>query len=63
MRRALTFVLVVLGVLAAERSSAQLTMTNFGEGGSGGAPLVACGSGVIDLSAGCTITVMLRLGP
>jgi hypothetical protein len=37
-------------------SSGQLNVTGLG-------PSTPCGTGVIDLSAGCTITVMLRLGP
>ena len=37
-------------------STGRLNVTGLG-------PSAPCGMGVIDLSAGCTITVMLRLGP
>ena len=37
-------------------SAGRLSVTGLG-------PSAACGTGVIDLSAGCTITVALGLGP
>ena len=71
--RALTTILLLAALLS---SSADARM--FGRGreglgmgklgaagskGSNGIPPVTCGTGVIDLSAGCTITVTLGLGP
>ena len=57
--------LTIATVLAAlcSLSQAQLMNTGIGEGGQGGIPLANCGTGVISMAAGCTITVMLRLGP
>lgn len=45
---------IVLLALAAIPASAQLLTTGVGQGGFGGAAVAACGTGVIDLSTGCT---------
>jgi hypothetical protein len=61
--RVLLIILAVLA-LAAPMASAQLMMTGYGPGSAANStPAVTCGSGVIDLSTGCTTNMMLGLGP